>query len=286
MAPTAAVEPSPEGSGEGRTIGGVRVYAEVARTAFRRFATYRGATAAALFTNLVWGVLLTTVVSAVIRNRGGAAVDGYDRADLVTQVWLTQGLIGVVNVFNRAPDLSERIRSGDVVVDLYRPVDLQAWWGAVDAGRAAYELLVRLVPPVLVGLVFFGARWPALVDAPVVAAAILSAIAVSFGLRFLAAASGFWVLDARGVERALMALWLIGAGFTVPLPLLPDAVESVLRLLPFASTLQLVADVWTGHAQPSLPASLGLQLAWAGVLVAAGRIVQARATRRVVIQGG
>lgn len=285
MAPTAAVEPSPEGSGEGRTIGGVRVYAEVARTAFRRFATYRGATAAALFTNLVWGVLLTTVVSAVIRNRGGAAVDGYDRADLVTQVWLTQGLIGVVNVFNRAPDLSERIRSGDVVVDLYRPVDLQAWWGAVDAGRAAYETLVRLVPPMLVGQVF-GARWPALVDVPAVAAAVVCAVAVSFGLRFLAASSGFWVLDARGVERALMAVWLIGAGFTVPLPLLPDAVELVLRLLPFASTVQLVADVWTGQARPSLPASLGLQLAWAIALVTVGRLVQARATRRVVIQGG
>lgn len=261
------------------------MYVEVARRAFRRFATYRGATGAALFTNLVWGVLLSTVVSAVIRNRGGAPIDGYDRADLITQVWLTQGLIGVVNVFNRSPDLSERIRTGDVVVDLYRPVDLQGWWAAVDAGRAGHELLVRLVPPVLVGLAF-GARLPRAADVPAVVVAVLLAIVVSFALRFLAAASGFWTLDARGVERALMAFWLVGAGFTVPLPLLPDALESVLRLLPFASTVQLVADVWIGHARPSLPASLGLQLGWAVVLVAAGRVVQARATRRVVIQGG
>src|SRR5690606_3771483 len=121
----------------------MRVYAEVARRAFRRFSTYRGAVGAALFTNIVWGVLLTAVVTAVLDERGGVPVDGLSRADLVAQVWVGQGMIGVVNLFNRYPDLSERIRSGDVVVDLYRPVDLQAWWGAVDAGRAAFELVVR-----------------------------------------------------------------------------------------------------------------------------------------------
>lgn len=263
----------------------MRLYLEVARSGFRRFSTYRGATAAALFTNIVFALLLSTVVRAVIHNRGGVAIDGYDETALVTQVWVTQGMIGVINIFNRNPDLSERIRSGDVVVDLYRPVDLQAWWAAVDAGRAACELLVRLVPPVLIGLLL-GARLPRLEDVPVVAVSLALAVVVSFALRFLAASSGFWLLDARGVERAVMAAWLVAAGFTVPLPLLPDGIEAVLRLLPFASTVQLVADVWTGNAQPSVPGSLALQAAWAVVLVAAGRWVQARATRRVVIQGG
>ena len=253
--------------------------------AFRRFSTYRGATGAALFTNVVWGVLLSSVVSAVIANRDGASVDGYDRSALITQVWIGQGLIGVVNVFNRNPELSERIRSGDVVVDLYRPVDLQAWWGAVDAGRAAFEVLVRFVPPVLVGLAF-GAHLPRLADVPAVLVALLFAVAISFSLRFLAAASGFWLLDARGVERVLMTAWLVGAGMTIPLPLLPDGIENVLRVLPFAATVQLVADVWSGQARPSLPAVLGLQAAWAAALLGAGRVVQARATRRVVIQGG
>lgn len=263
----------------------MRTYVEVARRAFRRFATYRGATGAALFTNLVFGFLLTAVVSAVVRDRG-ASVDGLGQADLVAQVWVGQGLIGVIDLFNRTPDLSERIRSGDVVVDLYRPVDQQAWWGAVDAGRAAYEVLVRFLPPVLVGVLVAGARAPRLVDVPAVAAALVLAVAVSFALRFLAAASGFWVLDARGVERALMTLWIVGAGMTVPLPLLPEVLEAPLRLLPFASTVQLVSDVWTGTASPSIGASLGLQAAWAVVLLGAGRVVLARATRRVVVQGG
>jgi ABC-2 type transport system permease protein len=264
----------------------VRVYVEVARRAFRRFATYRGAVGAALFTNIVWGFLLTAIVSAVATERGGVPVDGLDRSDLVAQVWVGQGMIGVINLFNRHPDLSERIRSGDVVVDLYRPVDLQAWWGAVDLGRAAFEVLVRFIPPVVFGVAFVGASPPELVDLPALCVALGLAVAVSFALRFLAAVSGFWLLDARGVERMLMIVWVVGAGMTIPLPLLPDRLEAALRLLPFASTVQLVSDVWTGTAVPSVPVSLAMQAGWAAALLSAGRVVVARGTRRVVVQGG
>lgn len=263
----------------------MRVYVEVARRAFRRFATYRGATLAALFTNTVFGIFLTAVVSAVARQRG-SEIGGLDEAGLVTQVWLAQGLLGVVDVFIRQQELVERIRTGDVVVDLYRPVDLQAWWAAVDAGRVGYELVVRLVPPVTIGLLLFGARLPAARDVPAVALALLVALAVSYGLRFLASCSGFWLLDARGAIRALMVVWIAGAGLTIPLPLLPDALEIPLRALPFASTLQLVSDVWTGTARPSLPVSLAVQAMWAVALLAAGRLVLVRATRKVVVQGG
>lgn len=263
----------------------VRVYIEVARRAFRRFATYRGATAAALFTNTMFGVFLTAVVTAVARQKG-APIGGLDEAGLVTQIWLAQGMIGVVDVFVRQRELMDRIRTGDVVVDLYRPVDLQAWWGAVDAGRAAYEVLVRFVPPVAIGVVVFGARLPAGRDVPAVVAAVVLAVAVSFGLRFLAYTSGFWLLDAMGTVRMLMTVWIVAAGMTIPLPLLPDVIEVPLRALPFASTIQLVSDVWTGTARPSLAASLGTQAAWAVVLLGAGRVVQARATRKVVVQGG
>jgi ABC-2 type transport system permease protein len=139
---------------------------------------------------------------------------------------------------------------------------------------------------VAIGIVFFGARLPAGRDVPAVAATLALAVAVSFALRFLAFSSGFWLLDGRGAVRMMMTAWIVGAGMTIPLPLLPDVIEVPLRALPFASTIQLVSDVWTGTARPSLPASLGLQAAWAVTLLGAGRVVQARATRKVVVQGG
>lgn len=101
-------------------------------------------------------------MKSLIAARGGLPTDGYDETALLAQIWATQEMTGVVNLFNRDPELSERIRSGDVVVGLHRPIELQACRGAIDVGPAACEL-VRFVPPVVVGLLL-GARLPHVVD--------------------------------------------------------------------------------------------------------------------------
>lgn len=62
---------------------------------FRRYATYRQATVAAVVTNSVFGFLRLAVMLAVI-DAGARAVAGYDAARLATFVWAGQGLIGVV----------------------------------------------------------------------------------------------------------------------------------------------------------------------------------------------
>ena len=48
-------------------------------------------------------------------------------------------------------DLAERIRTGDVAIDLYRPVGILGWYLAGDLGRAAFHLLTRGLAPTLVG---------------------------------------------------------------------------------------------------------------------------------------
>jgi ABC-2 type transport system permease protein len=55
--------------------------------------------------------------------------------ELATFVWAGQGLIGVVLLW--APnELADRIRTGDVIADLLRPVDLVWQLLAADLGRA------------------------------------------------------------------------------------------------------------------------------------------------------
>src|SRR5688500_16787533 len=106
---------------------------------FRRYATYRQAMVAAIVTNTVFGFLRSAVLLAVA---GAAAAAGYDEPQLLTYVWVGQGLIGVVLLW--APtDLADRIRAGDVVVDLLRPMALVWQQLATDLGRAAFAVLTR-----------------------------------------------------------------------------------------------------------------------------------------------
>lgn len=127
------------------------------RAGFDRHATYRMASLAGLVTNSVFGLLRVAVLLAVVGAAG--PVVGYDAAAVVTYVWLGQGLIAVVNLW-AGGELSERVRSGEIAVDLSRPWDLQSALIATDLGRAAHAVVVRLVPPVVLGALLFPFRWP------------------------------------------------------------------------------------------------------------------------------
>src|SRR6266508_5392361 len=59
------------------------------------------------------------ILLALYRHRDH--VGGYDASDVVTYVWLTQGMLTAVQVFGWT-ELALRIRSGDVATDLARPV--------------------------------------------------------------------------------------------------------------------------------------------------------------------
>ena len=128
-------------------------YRALAVAGFRRYATYRQAMVAAIFTNTVFGFLRAAVLTAVAGASAGI-VAGYDGPRLATFVWVGQGLIGVVLLW--APtELADRIRTGDVIADLLRPID-PVWQAlATDIGRAGFASFTRFVGPVVVGALAF-----------------------------------------------------------------------------------------------------------------------------------
>ena len=262
----------------------MRVYLEVARTSFRRQTAYRAATAAGAFTNTVFGFLLAYVLVAVYEER--AVVGGFDVSDAATFIFVGQGLLMVVGLFGDN-EMADRIRTGEVVSDLSRPVGYQGWWAATAYGRAGFHFVFRGIPPFLVGALAFDLRLPAASTWPWFLVSVVAAVAVGHAWNFLLSLWGFWLLDARG---PIALGWLAAAflsGMYVPLNFLPEALAGAVRLLPFASMLQLPVEIFLGqHTGPGRAGVLAVQLAWAAGLAGLGRLVLGRAVRRVVVHGG
>ncbi|MFG2134119.1 ABC transporter permease [Streptomyces sp. NPDC048751] len=266
-------------------MGSARLYAAVAAGGFRRYATYRAATAAGVFTNTVFGLILVYTYLALWDER--PHLGGYDQAQAVTYVWLGQALYSTLAVQGGGfeNDLMARIRTGEVAVDLYRPADLQLWWLASDLGRALFQLMGRGVVPFAFGVLFFPMALP---DDWLTWVAFLVAVAlgwtVSFAVRYLVALSAFWLLDGTGVTQTLMVTGLFCSGMMLPLNVFPGAMGEVVRALPWTAMLQLPADVLMGEAAPL--GTYVFQVTWAAALLTVGRLLQSAATRRVVVQGG
>ncbi len=263
-----------------------RTLLALAAAGFRRYSTYRQATAASTFTNCVFGFLRCYVLLAAAAATGRAG--GYDPAQLVTYCWASQGLIGVVLLWGWT-ELADRIRTGDVVADLLRPLHPVTSYLAVDLGRAGYATLTRFVVPFVVGGIFFDLYVPhRVVTYPLFVVSAVLAVVVSFGIRYLVNATGFWLFDIRGVTMLANFASSLLVGLTFPLHFLPSwLVWTVWIATPFPSVMQAPLDVLVERSTtPALAGVVVGQLAWAVAILTLCWWVQRRAERRLVVQGG
>jgi ABC-2 type transport system permease protein len=248
----------------------VRLYFELARRGYRRYAAYPAATAAGVFTNSIFGFIRGYVLLALFRER--SEIGGYDATDTLTYVWYTQGLIATVFLWGWF-DLARRVSTGDIAIDL---------------GRGLYHAIFRGIPPLLVGALFFDLHAPTspLVWVGVVVTVAL-AVALSYAFRFLYNLSAFWLLDYRGPAIVATILVTFFSGMLVPIHFFPDWLAAISRALPFAWIVQGPVDVFVGASTGAeIVVTVAVQLAWLLALLGLGRLVLAAGTRKLVIQGG
>ena len=261
-------------------------YWQVGKRSFRRYSTYRGATFAGVFTNSVFGFIQAYILLAVMRQR--PSIGGFDTVDVVTFVFVSQGFLATIGLGGEV-ELADRIRTGAVVTDLYRPLHFLGYWWANDMGQAAFQVIGRGIPPVLIGALFFHLRLPT--DPAiwlVFAGSVALAVTISFAYRFMISLTTFWLLDVRGVWQLATVFAWICSGFLVPLAFYPAGIHRLLGWTPFPSMVQLPIEVFLGkHRGVGASASvLGVQLVWMAVVIALAEVIAARAMRKVVVQGG
>ena len=266
------------------------IYPWVTWYAVRRHAAYRLGALSEAVTNTVFGFLRAYILIALWQAR--PALGGYDVTDAVTFCFLTQALIGPVQIFG-GMDLASRIRTGDVAIDLQRPADLQLWWLADDLGRAAFAMVFRGLPPLLAGGVAFGLDSPGPGVWAAFTVAVLLGVLVSFGLRYIVALLTFWLHDDRGVQAMALVTSLFFSGMILPLVVFPGVLGDVAAFLPWAALIQVPADVFLGgegffglRGEAALLVAYAFQAAWAIALLAAGRVLTVAARRKLVIHGG
>ena len=263
-----------------------RVYWRLLAAGFRRQSAYRLAALGGLVANVTFGLLKVAVLFATVRAAGGE-LHGYDTATMSTYVWLSQGMLGSVNLTGRT-DLALRVKDGQVAVDFLRPVDLQAATIATESGAALFALIPRGLPSVLIGALTVGLQLP---TAPVSyllgLVSLVLAVTVSAATVYLVAVAGFWLVETRGLQILYMLLSGFLGGLYVPIALFPAWLRVVASATPFPSFMMYPIDVLSGMGGAGNAARLVLaQLAWLAAVAAAGQLLTRGGRRKLEVQGG
>ncbi len=251
----------------------------------RMLLQYRAAALAGMATQLFWGLIRIMIFEAFYRSSIGAQPMTYP--EVVNYVWLGQAMFVLLPIFADA-EIRAMVRTGTVAYELTRPIDLYTFWYCRALASRIAPAILRAIPIFCFALLFLGLQPPpSWSSAGAWALATLCALLLGGALATLANISLFWTVAGEGVFQIQQVALIIFSGLIVPLPLFPDWAQAILAWMPFGALVDLPFRLYMGHIPPGETwAVLARQSVWILALVALGRFLLARGTRRLVVQGG
>jgi ABC-2 type transport system permease protein len=271
-------------------------YPHLLRTAFLKMMAYRMRYVTGIATYAIFVGVQYFVWKAVYAAREmapGEALAGLDFPTLVT--YIAVGYIARAAYFNNLDsEIGSRFQTGEVVMDLLRPLDFHGNYIAQASGETLFRIVFFALPMSLVIGPIFDVQAPA-PDAwwqfPLL---FVAAFLINIELNLMAGTAAFFLEDITGLMSLKRNLIMLASGLLVPLHFLRELIGDwgvdLLAALPFALISYYPVLAYVGHLgvgdTPELPGILALAAIWLLVLRGGNLLLWAWARRRLEVQGG
>lgn len=266
----------------------IRQYASLFRIRLVNGLQYRTVLFGDLFMRLCWALMEILAFTAVYR---------FSKSELpltlpqtVAYIWLGQCLRPLFLVVFGDVEIYSAIRTGGIAYQLVRPIGLYGrWFFEAAAGRVASTLLSAA--PVLLLAFFLPDPLRLVLPSPgqflLFLPSLTLAICVTCAVAMLLYVSLFFIISERGLRIIVTAVTTFLAGDTIPLPFFPEALQRIVRLLPFSAMQNVPLQIYSGSLSgvQALEA-MALQVFWVTALTVLGQLSMRRALRHVVAMGG
>lgn len=263
----------------------MKAYFAIFRCRFSSLVQYRVAAVAGVVTQLFWGMLKVMILTAFYA--ASSALQPMTLSQAVTFIWIGQGLF-LLLPWNIDKEIEVQVRSGQVVYELARPVDLYWLWFSRSFALRLIPALMRSVVMYPVAYCFFGMALPMSLStfflfllsmsfAVLLASAITTAVMLTL----------FWTISGEGLLRLLPQITFLFSGLVVPLPLFPEWLQPLMLVQPFRCIIDIPSRIYTGMISPeaALP-WIAFQMGWLFLFILLGRWMATRSVRHLVVQGG
>ncbi|QHQ60344.1 ABC transporter permease [Anaerocolumna sedimenticola] len=250
---------------------------------------YRAAALAGIATQFTWGALeILMFRSFYAADPGGFPMTF---SALTSYIWMQQAFLALYMTWFMENDIFETIRNGNLAYELCRPIDIYNMWFTRSMATRISRAVLRCLP-----ILLFAAFLPAPygLSLPRDGGAFIwflltmvLAFIVVIAFCMLVYIITFYTISPLGVRMVAVAMVEFFSGAVIPLPFLPGNIQRIFELLPFASMQNVPLRVYTGDiAGPALYKAVLLQIIWVFLLIATGKMLMAKAMKKVVIQGG
>jgi ABC-2 type transport system permease protein len=264
-------------------------YVEFAKRAFSREATYREEVFTHIGSVALRVYLYYALWSALYANNGPQQDFSFN--DIITYATLAL-LIGLIYNAQGPYVVREKIREGNIAIDLMRPISVPLYVFADTIGQAGFAVLqIVAALPLAIGLLALAGTHLDAPASPLIALAFIVSVALGFLVNFfldlLMATITFWTMEIFGFQLMVQFITSLLAGAVVPLQFFPSSVVALAQASPFAAIYNAPLSIYLGKYQGAeLLQVLGLQAVWVAVFGVAAIALWRVGERKVVVQGG
>ncbi len=256
---------------------------------FKLILTYRMVAIAGLGTQLFFGLVTVMIYYAFFDSGMGNDLP-MTLEQTVTYIWLGQAFLFLLPwVGDR--EVIAMIRNGDFAYELVRPVSIYGFWLFRIQGQRLAGTILRSLPLIMLAMLVMpeDLKMSGPVDS---LGLVLFIVTLITGLFLGAAISNIITISVLftigdGIERMMPAVVTIFSGMVIPLAFFPDWSQPILRFLPFSGLVDRPYRFYLGlYGFSDLLPLLMNQTLWTLVFVGFGQWMMAKASRRIVVQGG
>ncbi len=265
----------------------MKLFWSFARQAFHSTAIYRFEFWLRVVNNFVWMFSAYWLWRVLYTQKAGAF--GITLDQMVTYALVSSILSIVLRPSGGVGyQISQKVKSGEVVMDILKPLDFHLHTLARNVGETLFAIAFLGVPTALIAYFLLGMRLPAnLGTGFLFLVSAMIGYGVLFSMNYLLGLLAVFTIDIRSIGWAYTAVTRFFSGSEVPLWLFPLFLSRAADLLPFKCAYAIPLSIYIGKLGPGeVTGAVALQVFWLIALALAGRLLWRLAHRRLTVQGG
>ena len=265
----------------------MRAYWGLFKMTFKGEIQYRAKALSGVCTQLFWGFMYVYLYTAFM---GGKVIDGFSIPQMATYIWLGQAFFAM-RYISLPNNCGAEISNGNVCYKFIKPINIYNQWFAEHLGQKLSATILRFAPIFIISALLptsIGLSAPASVISLVLfVVALAIGCLMSVVLSMIAIYITFKTLSPKGAATIVNTITMLLGGMSIPLPLMPIAVQNVLMWLPFRFVSDLPFRIYIGNVGTiDALIQIGVGIAWLLVLIVLGKLLTKKSLNKTIIQGG
>lgn len=268
----------------------IKVYLAYFKIKFLNEIQYKIAAIAGIITQFAWAGMYIMLYATFLKN--GTSGD-YTISQMSSYIWLQQAFYMMFNMWSVDKEILEQCKTGNISMELVRPIDIYSIWHAKTLGRKTALVVLRAIPIILICTlpIFgqYGLSGPVSLSALVffIVTLILS-IGIMMSYLMLMYVCVMKTVSDQGIKVAFQMLIEACSGALIPIAFMPDIVVKILKFTPFYYMQNAAFNIYNGYITniKEIIVIICVQFLWLIILTAIGKRITRKQLRKIIVQGG